>query len=420
MEKINLYIFISNGEGLKYGVGTYIYQLVEWIKNEKIIDLTLLLLFCEDEKELKIEQNEKYKLIKIPQNYSNKIYTEINLNRYFRNCIFLLKTIIPDDKNNVFHINFITAANSLTFWLKELFQGKVLLTVHFTEWSFDLMGDKKQLRQILDKSDKQLTKNIEKTVLKEIKRDIKTMQQCDKIIFTAKHSIDSAKEIYGVEENQICLIPHGLQDEFQPLSMMSKVLLKKRYYISTNEKIILFAGRLGEAKGINYLLQTFGKVLKKHPDIHLIIVGDGNIDQWISTINNFWKKVTFTGRLNKKQLFDLYRIADIGVVCSLHEEFGLVALEMMMHGLPMIVTDVGGLSELVENEHIALKVPIKNTNNKRGIDTAVLKKQICYLLENQSIALQLGQNARKIFLQKYESTHFKKKMLNLYTELITK
>lgn len=420
MEKINLYIFSSNGKGIEYGVGTYISQLIEWIKNEKIIDLTLILLFSENEKEFKIEQKENYKQIEIPKYNLNTVHTEINLNRYIRNSIFLLKTIIPDDKNSIFHINFLAAANSLTFWLKKLFQGKILLTLHYTEWSFDLLGDKKHLREIMGKPKKQLTENIEKTVFEEIERDKETMQQCDKIIFIAKHSIDSAKEFYSVKESQIYLIPHGLQDEFHPLSITAKAFLKQKYHIPENEKIILFAGRLSEIKGIGYLLQTFGEVLKEHPDTHLIIAGDGNIDQWISIIDNFWTKVTFTGRLNKKKLFDLFGIGDIGVVCSIHEEFGLVALEMMMHALPMVVTDDSGLSELFEDEQTALKVPIRVINKKRAIDSAIFKKQICYLLENQNIAMQLGQNARTMFLQKYEYTYFKKRMLYIYNELINK
>ena len=417
MREFNLYIFTVNSRAYNYGIGTYINHLIEWIKEEKNIHLTLIKLFCEEEKEIKIEQKNGYKQIIIPSIDNSKIVC--NTERYIRNCTYLLKNIIPNNENNLFHIHSTVAADSLTLWIKKLFQGKVLLTLHYIDWCFNLLGDKKRLLQILEKSEEQLIEDIEKITYKGIERDKKNLQYCDKIICIAQHSLDSTKEIFSIEDKRICLIPNGQKDEFRSLNEVQKTLLKQKYYIPESEKIILFAGRLEEAKGIGYLLQTFGKVLKRHSNIHLIIAGDGNFDQWISSINTFWTKVTFAGKLNKKQLFDLYHIADIGVVCSMHEEFGLVALEMMMHALPLIVTDVGGLKELIEDNQTGLKVPLKRINKKRAVDTVALKKQICYLLENQDVAFKLGQNARKVFIQKYEYTHFKKKMLNLYNELIT-
>ena len=60
------------------------------------------------------------------------------------------------------------------------------------------------------------------------------------------------------------------------------------------------------------------------------------VNQWLKEATDCWTKIAFTGRLDKKQLYEFYSMADMGVVCSLHEEFGFVAIAMMMHALPVI------------------------------------------------------------------------------------
>lgn len=416
MKDFNLYIVTIEGRANEYGIGTYLNCLIDCIKNEHNICVTLVTFFCEKEKEIKIEEKKGFKHISIP-NVPNP-NSPNTIERYIRNGIYVLKTIIPDTENTIFHIHSTLYFNSITVWLKQLFQAKILLTLHYTEWSLDLLGNTKQLRQILAKNEEELTEDIEKHTRKGIERDRIIIEHCDKIICIAQHSLHNAKEFFGIEDERVCLIPNGLKDEFQPLSETRKALLKQKLHIPENEKIIVFAGRLDEVKGIPFLLKAFSKVLKKHPNTRLILAGEGDFEQWFPLTHCIGTKVTFTGRLNKKQLFNLYRIADIGVMPSVHEEFGLVALEMMMHSLPIIVSDTGGLKEIVENTKTGLKIPIHKKNNKPYINTSALEKKICYLLNNQDIALQLGKNARKVFLQKYESKHFKQKMLALYSKLI--
>ena len=121
--------------------------------------------------------------------------------------------------------------------------------------------------------------------------------------------------------------------------------------------------------------------------------------------------------MNKEQLYEFYQIADMGVVCSLHEEFGYVAIEMMMHQLPIIVSNTGGLAEIVEDNISGLKVPIITEDEKRFIDVTILTEQICYLIEYPQIAKRLGKNARTRYLEKFELSQFKRQMLDLYQNI---
>lgn len=131
-----------------------------------------------------------------------------------------------------------------------------------------------------------------------------------------------------------------------------------------------------------------------------------------------WSRITFTGRIDKKQLYELYTIANVGVVCSIHEEFGLVAVEMMMHALPLVVTDTSGLGELVVNNVSGLKSPIKRIKRRRSPDVKVLSEQIMKLLDSKTFARQLGENARKRFLENYVLEVFREKMVAQYKTLL--
>ena len=116
----------------------------------------------------------------------------------------------------------------------------------------------------------------------------------------------------------------------------------------------------------------------------------------------------------KKQVQDFYTMADVGIACSLHEEFGLVAIEMMMNKLPIIVSDVGGLDEIVENEFSGLKSHVKNKKNKRFLSTKDLSEKICRFLEDKEYAEMIAQNGSTTFFNRFEERFFSEKMIELY------
>jgi glycosyltransferase involved in cell wall biosynthesis len=90
---------------------------------------------------------------------------------------------------------------------------------------------------------------------------------------------------------------------------------------------------------------------------------------------------------------------------------------MMMHALPVIVTKTGGLDEIVEDGVSGLKVPVRTIKGQRQVDVKQLSEKIRLLLDNPAYAQELGENGRKRFLEKFELSVFKEKMLNLYTTI---
>jgi glycosyltransferase len=288
---------------------------------------------------------------------------------------------------------------------------------HYTTWSFSLYGDRQKLKKLVRKPSKELIDPQERAIVQGFTEDVKTINKVDRLVCIARHTHDVFRKTGNIPAGKMVVINNALEDTYKQLSLKKKSEIKKKYYLDNNTRIILFAGRLDEVKGIAWLIRAFRKVLQTNPDIRLLIAGEGNFNEWLKESADIWSRIIFTGRIEKEKLFELYQIADMGVVCSLHEEFGLVAIEMMMHELPIIVTKTGGLDEIVEEKISGLKAPVRTLKGKRQADVNKLAINMRFLLDNPDYAEKLGQNGRKRFLEKYELSLFRKKMMNLYENL---
>ncbi len=413
MKKKKVYIFNKTSRAAVYGIGTYISQLINCLKNTDI-EFELINLYGEGN-EVEITEMEGIRQISIPQvNLENPTSTRY----YSRNIAYLLKEFIPVDKNvdYIFHLNFMTEYE-LIVRLKKMFKCKIILVCHYTNWSFDLLGDEKRLEAIMSGKYTPLKKNAEKRIKKGVKEDIKMIKKCDRFVCVAQHTLNTFLNITEIDKSKCQIINNALEDKYIKIPDIERDKLKEKYFLDKNTRIIFFAGRLDEVKGISSLISAFKKVLRTNKNTHLLLAGDGDYTRWINESNDCWTRISFTGRLGKEQLYELYRMADLGIVCSLHEEFGLVAIEMMMHQLPVIVSETGGLAEIVEDNVSGIKVKVQTIDGKRTIDPEILANHIITILNNSGLATKLAIGARQKFLKKYEISVFRNKMLNLYKEI---
>ncbi|GHV58382.1 glycosyl transferase [Bacteroidia bacterium] len=411
MKKKRLYIFNGSSRAAEYGIGTYVNQLIRVLKDSDW-EFHVVYLYAQG-KEVEIVEKDGYTQIAIPFPYAQVK----NANQYYaRNIAYLLKELIPENKEmkTVFHLNFMTN-DVLVKSLKKHFHYKIILVAHYTNWSFSLFGDHTQLKTLLEKT--KLKDVREKTIVKEFKEDVRMINKVDQFVCVAQHTYTIFQKLGGVQATKTEIINNALADDYNPLSNQEKCLLRKKYAIEENTKVIIFAGRLDDVKGLGDLITAFKKLLTLYPNTRLIIVGEGNFNAWLKEASDSWSKITFTGRIDKKKLYEFYSLADIGVTCSLHEEFGFVAIEMMMHELPLIVTKTSGLNEIVEDKISGLKVPVRTLKGKRQVDVKSLTEKMAFLLENPASAKELGENGRKRFLEKYHLSLFKEKMINLYNHI---
>ena len=410
---IPIYIFKRKSRASEYGIGTYIKELTTGLK-DRDINITIVHLEA-DKQEFTIENHNGISNWYIPLP-AHSGTTNVNYNQYFLAVVNLIRVLTINTDKLVFHLNCMRDYQ-LARYLREFFDSKILLVVHYMDWSFVLQGDLSQMKKILAQPEEKIPGDREKKTLDLFKEDQKTMGCVDHIVCLADYSKEILCKDYGINADKITVVNNGLTDKGTLTKPEEKLKLREKYRIDFDEKIILFAGRLDEIKGVAFLIEAFKKVLKYEPNSRLWIIGDGAYNPLFKEAGDYWSKLCFTGKINQDQLFDLYKIADIGVIPSLFEPFGYVAVEMMMNSLPVVVTATGGLDEIVEDRVSGLKVGVIRDENSR-IDSDILSQKIIYLLQNPEERVKLGYNGRKRYLEKFTASAMCQKMIKCYQKLV--
>lgn len=227
----------------------------------------------------------------------------------------------------------------------------------------------------------------------------------------ASHSYEPIRNIYRLPASKLEVIYNCLPD--LPVSD-SKAVLREAFHFSPEEKIILFAGRLDDNKNPALLIRSFHKIRSEYPASRLIIAGDGDYRTPLSLLHPDYAYITFVGFVDREKLYRLYSLADIGVIPSHYEEFGYVALEMMVQGLP--VNRTSGLAEVIE-EGISGELLDLYTEEDEKIAADRLASALLSLLADPDRLAQYAKNGRKRYLENFGTESFKKKMCDLYDKL---
>lgn len=165
---------------------------------------------------------------------------------------------------------------------------------------------------------------------------------------------------------------------------------------------LLFVGRFDAPKGIDYLLEHFSKCKRK--DIHLFVIGDNVVgdSEKIPMIDT--EKVTFCGWIPHDKLDEYYKSCDAVIMPSRWEAFGLVGVEAMKYGKPIIVSNRGALPELVKDGENGYIFDFEHPESLIRILDKLEKKELC----------RMGQKAALFFLQRYESRKMLEKTILIY------
>ena len=184
------------------------------------------------------------------------------------------------------------------------------------------------------------------------------------VIVNSNYMKSHVQGLFGLPFDKINVIPNGIN--LNNFTGIERDYDFRRQYAMDNEKIILYVGRLVYEKGIQNLISAMPKILNGYNDAKLIIAGKGGmLDELRAQVDSMGlsNKVYFTGYLNAKQVQKMYKCADVAVFPSTYEPFGIVALEAMLAGIPTVVSDVGGLNEIVEHGVDGMKSYSGNPNS---------------------------------------------------------
>ena len=210
-----------------------------------------------------------------------------------------------------------------------------------------------------------------------------------------------------------------MRNDVRKLPIKQKMKLRETYYISPNEKILLFVGRIETIKGIEPLMACFEEVLKKFPNCRLVLTGDGNMRNVVYLCKKAWSKVVFTGKIDKNTLNQWYQIADIALFPSYHELCSYVGIEMMMHGLPIVASDGYGVRNMFHDGINAKVAKIEQWDNPLKFKNN-LKESIIELLSSETTLLKLKKGAIATYKTKYSIEQMQEGYAQLFDSLFVK
>lgn len=165
------------------------------------------------------------------------------------------------------------------------------------------------------------------------------------------------REYFATPPDKIDVISNGVHIPPQPFATPADWVAFRRRFAADNEALVIFVGRLVYEKGVHILLEAWPRVVAELP-ARLVIAGAGSAsDEFRLRAAELGVSVEFLGFISDEDRNRLYAVGDVAVFPSLYEPFGIVALEAFAAGCPVIVSDAGGLAEVVQHELNGLVVP---------------------------------------------------------------
>lgn len=198
------------------------------------------------------------------------------------------------------------------------------------------------------------------------------MHEADRVITVSEHTKNIVVNLYGVDPNKVEVVHNGVDTEGASILPPGEGENELEQLKRAGWKTVLFVGRLTIQKGPDYFLEAAKKVISYRPKTLFVITGSGDMEKQIidrAAYLGIGDKVIFTGFKRDKDLGRLYKSADLLVMPSISEPFGIVPLESIMNGTPVLISKQSGVSEVIRN---ALKVDFWDINEMASKIIAVL------------------------------------------------
>ena len=183
------------------------------------------------------------------------------------------------------------------------------------------------------------------------------VRAADHVVVCSAYMRDHVADVFCIPEERVTVIPNGIDPtDLQPMPDLAPFRAR---FAEPDEKLVLLVGRLVYEKGFHLALDALPGLIRRLGNVRYLVAGSGTAEQDLKAQAErlgIAEHGTFLGWIDDAVLHSLYRIADLTVVPSLYEPFGLVALEAMASGCPCLVADTGGLREVVPSgERVGLR-----------------------------------------------------------------
>jgi 1,4-alpha-glucan branching enzyme len=205
------------------------------------------------------------------------------------------------------------------------------------------------------------------------------------------------------------VMPHGLETENLTGSTAREI--EQEYPFLSGRSAILYIGQLNRRKGLTHLIDAMGILRGKRENAHLLLVGSGPEEETLRSRvrkTDLEDRVHFIDAVDHSRVLALMDAASLFVLPSLEEAFGIVLVEAMSQGLPIVASDVQGIPSIIQNEVNGYLVPPG--------DERALAERIIQLLDNESLAREMGERNR-IDSKVYHWDHLVKRYMEIYERI---
>lgn len=247
------------------------------------------------------------------------------------------------------------------------------------------------------------------------------LRRVNRIVAATMAELTQLRFLYRADSSKMVIIPPGVDtSHFYPIPADEA---KQFIGLKPENRMVLFVGRIEPLKGIDTLIQAMSclSLMDAQSPVHLAIIG-GDVSVSYEEMSEEMKRlqkmcdelcmggmVVFLGKRGQDTLPYYYSAAEVLVMPSLYESFGMVALEAMACGTPVIASEVGGLGYLVQNNVTGFTIP--------DSDPGVLCERISTLLEDHALRQKMGSRATE-YASDYAWERIADQMIRLYREVV--
>jgi len=236
--------------------------------------------------------------------------------------------------------------------------------------------------------------------------------EADRVIVCSQSMKNEICSHFNLPLDKVDVIPNAI-DATKYQASVDRGSVRQRYGVGYGEKLILCVGRLVPQKGIEYFIRAIPIIAKRYPEAKFIIVGEGwsrDILEAEARSSGQGRKIQFTGFASDQEVINLMTSADALVVPSVYEPFGIVALEGMATGVPVVASKVDGLAEVIEHDRTGVFVyPRSPESIAWGVDQ---------VLSDPGHAKWLTENAKEELRKAYSWEAVAMKTVEVYRKVV--
>ena len=232
------------------------------------------------------------------------------------------------------------------------------------------------------------------------------LRHAQRVLSVSSYTTSQMVRLQKLDPRRVFLLPPALDPEFIGTSCDGDTLP-----LPSDARVLLTVGRLISSepgKGIDLVIKVFSDVLRVVPNLYYVIIGGGDLQPRLEELAQEGPargRILFTGKLNLEQLKQYYSRSDIFVMPSRQEGFGIVFLEAMALGKPVIAGDYGGAPEVVQNGVTGYLVDLD--------DPDALTNRLTLLLQDEALSKKMGDAGRRRVEENYTFSLFQERLTHL-------